>query len=66
LIALRTGKAADHRAIFTETRRLLIKHWRQIEVISEALLASDNAELRGPNPQRLLAINNALLTDPWG
>lgn len=36
--------------------RLLIKYWRQIEAVSEALVASDDAELRGPGLQRLLAI----------
>ena len=56
VITRRTGKVADYRELFSETRRLLIKYWRQIETISEALVASDDAELRGPGLQRLLAI----------
>jgi hypothetical protein len=55
LIARRTGKAADYRAIVSETRRLLVKYWAAIEALADALVRSDNSDLRGTALWRLLA-----------
>jgi hypothetical protein len=64
-IALRTGKAVDFKALYHATRGWLIKYWARIESLADALVRSDDAELRGPALQRLLTINNDISADPW-